>query len=197
MGPKNERLELRLDSEILVRIDAWRSEQADLPGRSEAVRQLIDVGLGDLSARQAYMTMKLQIVATAIGRGSGSSISDAYLYAWANDVYPIMHDNFEWHKPFAAMFSVSPQMIDDLAQLLDERWREEKPLSFYKLEDYFELRLGKSDWNRATLMQACRYLYLEEAFDQDFWKRVLKRGDHPVEAGSITRKFDRTEMTIG
>jgi len=143
------------------------------------------------------MAMKLQIVAAALVPGAGSNISDAYLYAWANDVYPIMHNSMGWHKPFASSFSVSSEMMDDLSQLLDENWREDKPLSFYKLEDYFELRLGKSDWSRASLIEACRYMYLEEAFDQDFWKRVLKKGDHPVEAGSIARKFDRTEIIIG
>jgi antitoxin MazE len=195
---KTERLELRLDSAIVGRLDAWRSDQADLPGRSEAIRRLIDAGLGDSATRRTYVAMKLQILSVALTRGTGpKAISDAYLYAWSNDVYPIMHENLEWHKPFTAAFSVSPEMMDDLSQLLDESWRKKKPLSFYKLEDHYELRLGQSDWTRVSLMQACRYMYLEGAFDQEFWTRILRRGDHPLEAGSITREFDRTEVTIG
>jgi antitoxin MazE len=144
------------------------------------------------------MAMKLQILTVALTPGTGPKVvSDAYLYAWAEDVYPIMHESMEWHKPFAAAFSVSSEMMDHLSELLDKSWRRKEVLSFYKLEDYFELRLGQSDWSRASLMQACRYMYLERAFDQEFWKHVLKRGDHPMEAGSITRKFDRTEIFIG
>lgn len=42
---KTERFEMRLDRETLDRVDAWRSEQQDLPSRAEAVRQLVGVGL--------------------------------------------------------------------------------------------------------------------------------------------------------
>jgi hypothetical protein len=49
----------------------------------------------------------------------------------------------------------------------------------------------------SEMMDDLSQLPLEEAFDQDFWKRVLKKGDHPVEAGSIARKFDCTEIIIG
>jgi uncharacterized protein YfbU (UPF0304 family) len=45
MALKTERFELRLDEETLERVDRWRSKQADLPARSEAMRRLIDVGL--------------------------------------------------------------------------------------------------------------------------------------------------------
>src|SRR4051794_11547933 len=45
MVTKTERFELRLDEEALSRIDAWRSEQADLPSRAEAMRRLVELGL--------------------------------------------------------------------------------------------------------------------------------------------------------
>lgn len=46
MVPKTERFELRLDPTTIDRIDAWRAEQGDLPSRSEAVRRLVETGLG-------------------------------------------------------------------------------------------------------------------------------------------------------
>ncbi len=45
MPPKTERFEMRLDQSILDRVDAWRSRQADLPSRAEAIRRLIEDGL--------------------------------------------------------------------------------------------------------------------------------------------------------
>lgn len=45
MQALNERFEMRLDQDTLSAMDAWRSRQPDLPGRSEAARRLIGAGL--------------------------------------------------------------------------------------------------------------------------------------------------------
>ena len=45
MQAMNERFEMRLEQETLRAIDAWRSQQPDLPGRSEAARRLISSAL--------------------------------------------------------------------------------------------------------------------------------------------------------
>ena len=42
---KTERFELRLDEDILKRIDNWRSQQGDVPTRAEAMRRLAETGL--------------------------------------------------------------------------------------------------------------------------------------------------------
>ena len=42
MAPKTERIELRLEPEIIERLDEWRMAQWDLPTRSEAIRRLLD-----------------------------------------------------------------------------------------------------------------------------------------------------------
>ena len=41
MAPKTERIELRLEPEIIERLDEWRMSQGDLPTRSEAIRRLL------------------------------------------------------------------------------------------------------------------------------------------------------------
>ena len=46
MQAKNERFEMRLDETIIDNLDAWRVQQSDAPSRAEAVRRLIDEGLG-------------------------------------------------------------------------------------------------------------------------------------------------------
>jgi uncharacterized protein YfbU (UPF0304 family) len=45
MPPKTERIELRLDTDTIDRIDAWRRRQDDTPSRSEALRRLVEGGL--------------------------------------------------------------------------------------------------------------------------------------------------------
>jgi hypothetical protein len=40
-----ERFEMRMDEDILERIDRWRAEQDGMPSRSEATRRLVELGL--------------------------------------------------------------------------------------------------------------------------------------------------------
>lgn len=48
-----ERFEMRIDSELLERLDEWGSEQEDTPSRAEAVRRLIELGLSHGSKGRA------------------------------------------------------------------------------------------------------------------------------------------------
>jgi uncharacterized protein len=45
MAPKSERFEMRLDEDILSRVDEWREKQGDGPSRAEAMRRLLEAGL--------------------------------------------------------------------------------------------------------------------------------------------------------
>ena len=45
MAPKTERFEMRLETTMIERVDAWRRKQEDLPSRAEAFRRLIELGL--------------------------------------------------------------------------------------------------------------------------------------------------------
>jgi hypothetical protein len=42
---KTERFEMRLDADMIERIDDWRRKQPDLPSRSAAILRLVEVGL--------------------------------------------------------------------------------------------------------------------------------------------------------
>lgn len=46
MQAKSERFEMRLDQGVLDKVDAWRGRQDDLPSRAEAMRRLMETGLG-------------------------------------------------------------------------------------------------------------------------------------------------------
>lgn len=46
MPPKTERFEMRFEQATLDRVDEWRANQSDVPSRADAVRRLIEAGLG-------------------------------------------------------------------------------------------------------------------------------------------------------
>jgi uncharacterized protein YfbU (UPF0304 family) len=47
-----ERFEMRLGPSVLEGLDSWRATQDDLPSRAEAVRRLVEVGLGNSAKRR-------------------------------------------------------------------------------------------------------------------------------------------------
>ncbi len=193
MTAKTERFELRLDAETINQLDKWRAEQSDLPSRSEAVRRLIETGLGT-SSRQDFVIMKFQILTASCQPGIRNAISDANIFAWQNDVYPFDdHAQEHWAEPFAAHFKVTPAMIKELAGFLEKLSLKKKTITFYELEDRYELSRGETQWDRGNLMNACRYLFLRNMFDENFWKALLTPTEYPTEAQYITSIFDRED----
>ena len=49
---KTERFEMRLDADMIERIDDWRRKQPDLPSRSAAILRLVEVGLAVAQSQQ-------------------------------------------------------------------------------------------------------------------------------------------------
>lgn len=186
MEVKNERFELRVDSELLGKMDKWRAALTDIPSRSEAARRLIEAGLGSQSNHQLFQLMKFQILLAA---KSGVGISDAYAYAWDNGVYPFFDEGATFHEPFSSHFDVTPEMVDDLTKYLDDCWMEKKVPTFYEIEDHYKVMIGRTKWDRSKLISTCRYLFLKDSFDGQFWKTLLTPMEHPTEASSVTRKF--------
>ena len=43
--PKTQTLQMRVSSDFLEKLDAWRREQDDLPNRAETIRRLVDIGI--------------------------------------------------------------------------------------------------------------------------------------------------------
>ena len=197
MTPKNERFELRLDSETLERIDEWRSERPDLPSRAESVRRLVEAGLGHPEDEQLFELARFNLLAAAKTPGPADALSNGYVYAWDSGVYPLFHEGAHLHRPFSAQFRVPKEMVDELAKYLDDRWLEKEVPSFYKLEDYYDVRGGsRTHWDRMKLIVTCRYMFLSDMFDLSFWATLLKGSDHPSEAKSITRKFSPDEIYL-
>jgi uncharacterized protein YfbU (UPF0304 family) len=53
---KIERLELRLDEELVERIDTWMNGTGQACSRSDAVRQLVDIGLSTVAGKSIHLT---------------------------------------------------------------------------------------------------------------------------------------------
>lgn len=53
---RSERLELRLDEELASRIDEWMEQTGSASSRSDAVRQLVDIGLGTMTGKAIHLT---------------------------------------------------------------------------------------------------------------------------------------------
>ncbi|GEQ99289.1 hypothetical protein JCM17844_29260 [Iodidimonas gelatinilytica] len=194
MTPKINRLELRLDDSTLEKIDAWRLSQPIQPSRSEAARLLIQEGFESTTNQQTFTMVKLQVLAMSLTKDTKDTISDAYVFAWCNGVYPLYHNNDSWHEPFQSFFDVSKEMIDDLGAYLDEFWTSDTAApTFYDLEKHYDTRHGATAWDRWKLIVGCRYMYLNGMFDDNLWNALLTPTNHPSEAKGITRPFKRSE----
>ncbi len=192
-----ERFELRMEEDALARIDGWRREQPDMPSRSEAARRLINAGIGENSSQQLFEIARFNVLSTAMQRDTAKHISDGYLYAWQEGVYPAFNTHPAIHAPFRLGFRVAEELVDELATVFDDAIADKKPVpSFYKLESIYDVRSGRGPWDRGKLIVACRYMFLNETFGEEVWGPLLRGSDHPSEARSIIRKFDRQNISF-
>ena len=53
---RTERLELRVDEDLLQRIDDWMEQTGRASSRSDALRQLVDIGLGTMTGRTVHLS---------------------------------------------------------------------------------------------------------------------------------------------
>lgn len=139
------------------------------------------------TAAMLFNVQKFQIFSLFTSESSIRNVTPAYAFAWDRGVYPLLDDSAPWHKPYGEFFEVSEEMVNGLLKFLDERWSEKNPITFYELEDHYEIRAGETDWDRGTLIGACRYFRLHELFDEDFWRGLVGHSDCPSESHGITR----------
>lgn len=53
---RTERLELRVDEDLLRRIDEWIEQTGRASSRSDALRQLVDIGLGAMTGKTVHLS---------------------------------------------------------------------------------------------------------------------------------------------
>ncbi|MGL6368901.1 hypothetical protein ACSZNB_04035 [Aeromonas hydrophila] len=140
-----------------------------------------------------FTQQRLQILTLAVHHGE---YSDAYLYAWYAGVYPFFEDTDgsvmrRPHEHYKEQFRISEDKVDELSLYLDQCEQNDEIPTFYELEDHYQTRHSQSEWSRSDLLKICRYFFLRNMWDEDFWKKVLEPMKYPSEAASIVRKFDR------
>ncbi|MCE2596606.1 hypothetical protein K6Y31_17600 [Motilimonas cestriensis] len=140
-----------------------------------------------------FTQQRLQVLSLGVHH---DEFTDAYLYAWYNNVYPLFHDGdgsvpIKPHEHYQEQFLISIDKVDELSKYLDQCWQDNNVPTFYALEKKYGVTKGGSDWTRAALIHICRYMKLDDAFDDEFWAALLALGQYPSEAASINRKFDR------
>lgn len=143
-----------------------------------------------------YTQQRLQVLSLGVHH---DEFSDAYLYAWYEGVYPFFEDTDGSvqrmpHEHYQSQFLVSREKVDELSEYLDECWLKGNVPTFYELEDHYEVRHSTTEWTRGDLIDICRYLFLRRSWDDAFWSKLLTPMQHPSEAGSLTRKFDRKDI---
>jgi uncharacterized protein len=67
MALKTERFEMRLEEDILERVDSWRVGQPDLPSRAEAMRRLLELGLERSSSQSLKLSDGEKLLAIMMG----------------------------------------------------------------------------------------------------------------------------------
>jgi antitoxin MazE len=139
-----------------------------------------------------YEMARFQVLTAALTPGVEDRLPDSYVFAWDHGVYPFSNADAgaNLHEPFEPYFRVGKERAEELSKFLDDRWLAKKVPTFYELEDHFEVRLGRSGWDRGMLISACRYMHLCDLFDAAFWKKLLAPGQHPTEASTVVRKFN-------
>jgi hypothetical protein len=96
--------------------------------------------------------------------------------------------------PFYETYDVGFELVKEIAELLDKKWRDNEKITFYDVENPY--KLGGQHWNgkdvRVDLINICRYFYLSNMFDEDFWKEFMSNS--PSEASYVTSEWSRDEI---
>jgi hypothetical protein len=80
---------VRVDEEFLKRIDDWRRKQEDLPGRPEAIRRLVEIGLKAhtpepkaIKRLRERVAGAAELAAKAVDSFTGPSQADVARHGW-------------------------------------------------------------------------------------------------------------------
>ncbi|WFM72944.1 hypothetical protein [Halomonas sp. CKK8] len=145
----------------------------------------------DSIAEALYQQMRLTILLSAQDGVESSPFTPAYLLAWDEEIYPILHEGPKWHKPHANCFKISKERAEELFHYLLEHFDSGEELTFYGLEDKLGIKgtsYSTGNWERYEVISLCQYFYLHRVFNETFWQTLTRNGECPTEAHSITTK---------
>ena len=151
----------------------------------------------DKNTEMLFSLQRFQILALYTSTNAERTVSDAYAYAWLEGVYPLLHQSAPWHKPYDVSFMIASAQMKEVYDYLSSGWASGNRITFFQMEDHYGIKGSKRPgpiWSQASLILACRYFYLCEKFDSLFWSSLLSGSQCPIEAESIARKFETTDI---
>ncbi|THB70077.1 MAG: hypothetical protein D6B28_10165 [Gammaproteobacteria bacterium] len=147
-----------------------------------------------------FSMQKFEILSQFANTSEEKRLSAPYVYAWEKGVFPILDEIAPWHLPFAELFLVKKEMIQELIAFLQERYDKGIKLSFYEVEEHYGIKVahivGDKGWSRFMLAHACRYLCLHKKFDEEFWAEMVDCAKCPIETKCIIREYTPDEITF-
>ncbi len=149
------------------------------------------------NTKAIFNLQRFSILQTKLNPATSNLISDSYAYAWYNSVYPYLHDS-DIHNDLKDCFSVKEEQVKIIAEIADKNWIDKKNLNYYEYEKLFSWNQEYKQYKigRVELLSTFRYFFLNEIFDDDFWKKLLQPGEYPIEASSITKEFSQTDLFL-
>lgn len=151
----------------------------------------------DKNTEMLFSLQRFQILALFTSTTTERTVSSSYAYAWSEGVYPLLHESAPWHKPYDVSFAIPSVQVSEVYDYLSNAWSSKQKVTFYQMEDHYGIKGAKRPgpiWSQASLILACRYLYLCEKFDSAFWSSLLTGSQCPVEAEAIANKFESTDI---
>ncbi len=138
---------------------------------------------------------RFNVVCAALTPGPAERLDDAYVYAWSRGIFPLFHEGWDLHKPFAARFGIDAAHVTDLMGFLDVGWSTGAPPTLGDLERRYDARAG-GVWSRDRLLDALRYAFLAGRFDEPFFDAICHPGGRSREVGAVFLRLDRpNELT--
>lgn len=138
-----------------------------------------------------FSLTKFQILTTKLNPQTQSHISDEYAYAWYAGVYPFFDHDSEFVSQYSDYFDIKESVVEKVITYLDDECQKSEYHTFYDIEKHF-----KDTVSRPRLVEILRYVFLHGCFDDIFWNTLISNGNCPIEAKTITSKFDIDEIML-
>lgn len=143
-----------------------------------------------------FNLQKTQIIQSKINSDTSDFISNDYAYAWNVSLFPLLESS-DLHLEYEEFFDIKKEEIDSITDFADKEWLKNKYYTFYEYEDMFiRSKESKIKTERFHLLAIFRYMFLRGSFDKKFWEKLLENGNCPIEAFSISRDFEITQLSL-
>lgn len=153
--------------------------------------------------RGMFEVYRHQVLVTKLDTNTRSMYTNAYVYALLHRVCPAYDNQLESLQenafallsrfPFEDVYDVKRGPVEEVAEFLDAEWMAKRKVTFYDVEHlYKSSKKWQEKFLRPDLIAICRYLFLHDMFDADFWKSFCSNA--PSEAHALTHDWDNREI---